>query len=205
MAADLNGVKTEVLRRGYHHGDLRAALLAAAAEIIEEAGLDAFSLRASARRAGVSAAAPSHHFGDTRGLLTALAVMGFVELGEALETAKGVDRRAVIRAQSLAYLRFAEKRPGLFRLMWRKNILDVDDPNYVAAARRAFLVLDAAVRGKGTALASASSMLELAPAIACWSMVHGFVAMAIDGAFFAQDPGETHELLEAMLKRLDLP
>ena len=64
----------------YHHGDLKTALIRAADEILAEHGLEGFSLRAAARRAGVSAAAPAHHFGDTAGLLSEVAVLGFDEL-----------------------------------------------------------------------------------------------------------------------------
>lgn len=131
--------------------------------------------------------------------------MGFVELGDALEVADGPDRRAIVRAQGLAYLRFAQQRPGLFRLMWRKSVLDVDDPAHFSAARRAFLILDEAVRGKEAALASTGSVSALAPSIACWSMMHGFVAMVIDGAFFARRPEAPRALLEAMLEHLNVP
>ena len=62
---------------GYHHGDLRAALLAAGEEVLEESGVAGFSLRHVARRVGVSHSAPAHHFGDAQGLLAALATDGF--------------------------------------------------------------------------------------------------------------------------------
>jgi AcrR family transcriptional regulator len=86
MNGDLNDVKMAQQApsdlgakpaQGYHHGDLRAALIDAAKALIAERGVDGFSLRAAARRAGVSAAAPAHHFGDVRGLLTAVATGAF--------------------------------------------------------------------------------------------------------------------------------
>ncbi len=198
MAVDVNGVKTgAVVQRRYHHGDLRASLIEAALEIVEEVGPDAFSLRSAARRAGVSAAAPAHHFRDTRGLLTAIATIGFTEFGDALEAATGPDRRSTIVAQCHAYLRFALARPGLFRLMWRKEALDIDDPEHVAAARRAFLISDRVVRGVDAVMASPGDP-ALSATIACWSMVHGFVALIIDGAFFARD-AETRGTFDVML------
>ncbi len=207
VPGDLNGVKTNMgPRLNYHHGDLRASLIAAASEIIEEVGPDAFSLRAAARRAGVSAAAPAHHFRDARGLLTAIATIGFVEFGNELEAAMGPDRRSMVVAQSHAYLRFALARPGLFRLMWRKAALDLDDPDYVAAARRAFAISDHVVRGSD-AIAALPGDATLAPTIACWSMVHGFVELIINGAFFARQtevPGALDALLDATLRHLDL-
>lgn len=194
------------MQRKYHHGDLRASLIDAALQIIEEVGPDAFSLRAAARRAGVSPAAPSHHFGDARGLLTAIATLGFIEFGDALEAATGPDRRATIVAQCHAYLRFALARPGLFRLMWRKQALDTDDPDHIAAARRAFTISDRAVRGENAVMASPGDP-ALAPTIACWSMVHGFVALILDGAFFAcntEAAGALDAMLDAALSHLEL-
>ncbi len=111
--ANLNSLKRRFVARSYHHGDLRAALLASAAALIEERGIDAFSLREVARRAGVSPAAPSHHFGDARGLLTALAAQAFLDLGDALEAgAVADDREARILRQGVAYVAFAIARPG---------------------------------------------------------------------------------------------
>ena len=96
--------------RGYHHGDLPRALLAAAAEAIAEFGPAALSLRDLARRAGVSHAAPTHHFGDKAGLLTALAVEGF-DLLAAAPTAAGDDLLDV----GVAYVDFAVRPPGPLR------------------------------------------------------------------------------------------
>ena len=84
MTEELNSVKTETPERPYHHGALRAALIEAAEAVIAERGVDGFSLRETARRAGVSPAAPAHHFGDARGLLTALAAEAFRRFGDAL-------------------------------------------------------------------------------------------------------------------------
>src|SRR5579859_5892417 len=97
-------------RGGYHHGDLRQQLLAVAEEIILELGVDGFSLREAARRSGVSPAAPEHLFKDARGLLTALATLGFREFGAALEkadAAAGADPARRLHDQGLAYVHFA--------------------------------------------------------------------------------------------------
>jgi AcrR family transcriptional regulator len=207
MLRNLNAVKTAAaIPRKYHHGDLRTSLIKAALEIIEEVGPDAFSLRAAARRAGVSPAAPAHHFRDARGLLTAIATLGFLEFGNALEAATGPDRRSIIVAQCHAYLRFALARPGLFRLMWRKEVLDMDDPEHISVAMRAFAITDRAVRGDDAVMAAAGDPL-LAPTIACWSLVHGYVSIIIDGAFFddsADAVGTFDVMLDAALQYLDL-
>lgn len=199
MTDDLNSVKTASSEgRSYHHGALRSALLAAAEALIEERGLDRFSLRETARRAGVSPAAPAHHFGDARGLLTAVAAEGFRDFGDALEEADaGVDRHARIMAQGRAYVRFAMARPACFSLMWRKAILNVEDPAYVEAGDRAFEILDRAVRGEGAGRTGPRDP-ALAPSIAAWSIVHGFALLALDGAF-GSDEGAPQLAAEALL------
>jgi AcrR family transcriptional regulator len=195
MATYLNSVKTS---RSYHHGALRPALIEAAEALIAERGLDRFSLRETARRAGVSPAAPAHHFGDSRGLLTAIAAAAFVELAEALEAAdEAGTREERITAQGIAYVRFALARPARFDLMWRKALLDGDDPALAAAGNRAFAVLDRAVRGEHASLSGPADP-RLAPSIAAWSVVHGFARLAIDGVF-GTDEGAPARAAEALL------
>ena len=197
MSDDLNSVKTDGSEAaaskaggGYHHGDLRAALIAAAEAVIGERGVDGFSLREAARRAGVSPAAPQHHFGDARGLLTAVATLGFEGLCAALERADeaagdGPDRRLKrIRGQGAAYVAFALAEPARFDVMWRKARIDDGDPAYRAAASRAFELLAAAVEDRPARAGAAPHASPPDPrAIACWSLVHGFARLALDGAF----------------------
>jgi AcrR family transcriptional regulator len=198
MTDNLNSVKTS---RAYHHGDLRPALLAAAEALIAERGVDRFSLRETARRAGVSPAAPAHHFGDARGLLTALAADSFRLFGDALAAAadKEDSRIARIRAQGVNYVNFALAHPARFDLMWRGSLIDAQDPEYRAAGQRAYRLLDTAVRGE----AAAGEGLEeagpaAAPSLACWAMVHGFARLALDGVF-GSTPGAAERAAEAML------
>ena len=202
MDDDLNSVKTS---RAYHHGDLAATLLGAAEELIAERGIDRFSLRETARRAGVSAAAPAHHFGDTRGLLTALAAEAFRAFGEALAAADpGGSREARVRAQGQAYVRFAIDNRGKFDLMWRYGLVDREDPAYRAASARAFSLLDEVVRGEQPAPPEPNDV-SIAPSIACWAMVHGFARLALDGVFgTAPEDAErvTANLLPAVLDHL---
>jgi len=198
MNSDLNSVKTSPSQPNYHHGALRQALIAAAERLIEEKGLDGFSLRETARRAGVSPSAPAHHFGDVRGLLTAIATQGFEALAAALEAADaGGSHAERIRGQGIAYVGFALAHRAHFDLMWRKALLDTDDPDYAAAGRRAFLVLDQRARG-GEASGAEKSGAVAAPSIACWAMVHGFARLAIDGAF-GTGAGAADRAAEALL------
>lgn len=186
MTNDLNSVKFQQTDgRAYHHGALRPALIAAAEAVIAERGLDRFSLREAARRAGVSPAAPAHHFGDARGLLTAIAAQAFADLAAALEEADasaGGEREARIRAQGKAYVAFALDRPARFDLMWRKALLNNDDPDLVQQGDRAFDVLDRITRESGAPSAGPADP-GLAPSIAAWALVHGFARLAIDGVF----------------------
>lgn len=198
MTTNLNTVKTK--DRAYHHGDLRLALIDAGREIVEECGLDSFSLRAAARRAGVSPAAPAHHFGDARGLLTAIATLGFTEFGDAIEAATGPDRPSTLNRRCHAYLDFALARPGLFRLMWRKTILDMNDPDHFAAAHRVFDMTDRTIRGVDATYTGLDDP-KLVPTIAYWSMVHGFTTLVLDGATFSPIPND-RESLTAMLDTL---
>ncbi|KQO58122.1 MULTISPECIES: TetR/AcrR family transcriptional regulator [unclassified Methylobacterium] len=172
----------------YHHGDLRAALIHATTAILRERGIDGFSLREAARRAGVSPAAPQHHFGDARGLLTAVATEGFRMLGDALAAADSTatDRDRRIRGQGRAYIGFALDHPAEFDTMWRCARINTGDAAYAAAAGRAFGLLKAAVAGtpfEDGGLPAVSNHTAPDPkAVACWSVVHGLARLALDGA-----------------------
>ncbi|MGE0722848.1 MAG: TetR/AcrR family transcriptional regulator [Alphaproteobacteria bacterium] len=172
-------------RRTYHHGDLRAALLAAAEALIAERGLDGFSLREAARRAGVSPAAPSHHFGDTAGLLTELAIDGFERLSATLAAATeagGADPIARYRAQGAGYVAFAMANPGRFRLMFRVGLVDDADPRLDQARRVAFgHLLDVVRPAVGRSPDAPLDPPLLATAFGAWSMVHGYSHLALDG------------------------
>jgi AcrR family transcriptional regulator len=118
-------------RTTYHHGDLRAALIRAADEIIAESGIEAFSLRAAALRAGVSPAAPAHHFGSAKGLLTEVALLAFERVGRYIDEAgRSGDVVKDVRALTLAFVTFAVDHPGHFRLMFRNDLVNRKDPRY---------------------------------------------------------------------------
>jgi AcrR family transcriptional regulator len=201
MADKLNSVKIHAVERGYHHGALREALIAAAEEVIAERGLDGFSLRETARRAGVSPAAPGHHFRDARGLLTAVAAKAFREFGDALASASDAGSpEAQIRAQGIAYVRFALAHPAKFDLLWRKALLDNSNPELIDAGDRAFAILDRAARPEQRPSAGTSDV-ALAPSIAAWSIVHGFAGLAREGVF-GTEPGAREQAVEALLPRV---
>ena len=211
MDRNLNAVKNKKLRATpYHHGALREALIAAAETELVERGIEGFSLRSVARRAGVSPAAPAHHFGDTRGLRTAVAITAFEDFARALEDADDVAPRDVqgrVRAQCVAYIGFAIANSARFDLMWRIALLDSDSPKFVAAADAAFAVLQRAVGGQGFGPTDASDRLPSPAAVACWSMIHGFTRLALDGSFgvgIDAARAAADKLLPAVLEHLEI-
>ncbi|MBB5937176.1 TetR/AcrR family transcriptional regulator [Streptomyces zagrosensis] len=160
--------------RPYHHGNLRSALLTAAATAITEKGPAALSLRDLARRAGVSHAAPTHHFGDKTGLLTALAAEGYTLLADALGGA-GDD----LLESGVAYVRFAIEHRAHFEVMFQPGLYHRDDPQVAAARDRAGRSLTIALSARpGQPPGQDSETAELA----AWSMAHGFAALWLSGA-----------------------
>src|SRR2546428_13116555 len=97
----------------YHHGDLHAALLAAAERVLERDGLAGLTLRAAAREAGVSHAAPTHHFGDLTGLLSELAAIGFRRFNEAMVAARNNETHPLMKGlpNAKAYAPYRQGRP----------------------------------------------------------------------------------------------
>jgi AcrR family transcriptional regulator len=128
--------------RPYHHGHLRAAMLAAAERTLREDGIEALSLRELARQAGVSHAAPRRHFADRQALLDALAEAGFTRLADEVGAAidAGGDYQARLRAAAAAYVRFATRDAALMELMFTaKNAAGSSGPR--EAAERLFAII----------------------------------------------------------------
>lgn len=190
--------------KSYHHGDLRQALIAATEQILTERGLDGFSMREAARRAGVSPAAPAHHFGDARGLLTAVATGAFLDLQDALRAAnaEGGDGKARLHAQGRAYIGFGLSNPARFDLMWRCDALNRNDPAYMAASAGAFSLLHEAVTGfavRPEQLCDDDKPGIDVRAISAWSLVHGFTTLARQGNVDPRMPGLIDGVLAALM------
>jgi AcrR family transcriptional regulator len=182
-------------RQTYHHGDLRAAILTEAARLVAERGADRVSLRELAREAGVSHAAPAHHFIDRRGLFTALAAQGFELLAAAL-----AEARPRFLAAALAYVRFAIEHPGHYRVMFDKSLLDPSNRELAAAEAAAGAELSRGV----ASLPDQHAQADPAGAqLAAWSLVHGFSMLwlddAVDAGVKAGDPMATVERIATML------
>lgn len=169
----------------YHHGALRDALLAAAERILERDGLAGLTLRAAAREAGVSHAAPTHHFGDLAGLVSELAAIGFRRFHTAMTQAAECDgpplAKAVARAR--AYLAYARAHPGMYLLMFRTERLDMQRPALREAANAAFAGLAGAIGTiRGESVPDRTLSLDQAAEIVrAWSLVHGYTTLLLDG------------------------
>ncbi|SMF74806.1 TetR/AcrR family transcriptional regulator [Allosphingosinicella indica] len=198
---DPNAVPASKPDRGYHHGALRPALIAAARALVIERGPDGFSLRETARRAQVSPSAPAHHFGGMKGLLTAVAAEGIVLLAEQLEAVPDEDFSARITAQANAYVQFAHEQRALFDLMWRRGAIDTADPAHAAAVTRILTAFDRTIRGAEAPAASGPQDPLLAPTHAAWSMIHGFAALAAAGAY-GNEPWSAERARAALLSKV---
>jgi AcrR family transcriptional regulator len=167
----------------YHHGNLAFELLQAAERELVLNGIEAFSLRAVAKRAGVSHGAPAYHFKSARGLLTALAATGYERLMEAQENRQRSaesDPKSQLIAIGLGYLDFAESNPELFRLMFSSEKPDRSDTHFDTAAKAAFGILVEGVREIMDCDPHTHSA-AMAQVAASWAMVHGLADLMISG------------------------
>ncbi|MFF0560647.1 TetR/AcrR family transcriptional regulator [Streptomyces sp. NPDC004266] len=190
-----NGRAGRTPRGTYHHGDLRQAVLAAALDAIAAEGPGALSLRDLARRAGVSHAAPAHHFKDRTGLLTAIATEGYELLAAAL--ADPEHGSPALRERGVRYVRFAVAHPAHFQVMFRPELLRADDPDLLAAKERASAELRAGV-------ADLPDVPDARQAgIAAWSLAHGFATLLlthnVTAAIGDRDPEEYFRSLAGLL------
>jgi AcrR family transcriptional regulator len=193
----------------YHHGALREALLAASERVLERDGLQGLTLRAAAREAGVSHAAPTHHFGDLAGLLSELAALGFRRYNAELSDAGSVPGTPVERGMSRAkrYVAYARAHPGMYSLMFRTEKLDMARPALHEAAEAAFAGLAGAIAARTQQPISKQSLTleQAAEIVRAWSLIHGFTTLLLDGRLtdiLARLPAGTdaETLLGAMLE-----
>jgi AcrR family transcriptional regulator len=169
-------------RSPYHHGDLRAACLRAAMELLEEGGATALSLRAVARRAGVSPAAPYRHYADRDALISAVAAVGYRGLAEQLAAAHPSPSTAEdFGAIAVAYVQFALQRPALFRVMFAEPC-DTDNSERVAATNAISEYVSAIVQQ------SFPGFDTEALSTAAWALVHGLAFLHLDGKLDASTP-----------------
>ena len=168
-------------KESYHHGHLRHALLEAALALVAEKSVAELSLREVARRAGVTYAAPYHHFADKSALLAAVACQGFEGLAAELEQAAA--RKATLESELLAmaeaYVAFAIAHPAHYRVMFLPEVKESPDADALrVAGDRAFgMLLERVMRARP----SAPEREHRALAVTVWAALHGLALLTIDG------------------------
>ena len=185
----------------YHHGDLRQALVDAAAELAAERGVAALSLREIARRAGVTQAAPYHYFADKSALLAAVAEEGFRRFDETQAAAVATAPPAPgeqLQALGAAYVRFALDKPHYFRVMFRPHLVEhAKYPALHAVSRRALERLIETTRAARLAHGH-DDPDPLAAAMLMWAVPHGLAMLYLEGPISSTtSPRDLEELARA--------
>jgi AcrR family transcriptional regulator len=187
--------------RGYHHGNLKEALVRAALELIAEKGPSGFTFADAARFAGVSPAAPYRHFRDREALLADVARRGFEEFAATLTKAWDDGRPDVLAAfdrLGKTYLEFAKREPSYYSAMFETGITLDADPQLRVASENAFAVLRAAAEKLVMLTPAAGRPPALMVALHIWSMTHGVASLFGRGDAARRTlPMPAEELLEA--------
>jgi len=181
------------LKQPYHHGSLKQTLLDAGDSVLIEKGFKGFTLRECARRAGVSHAAPKHHFGDVTGFLTELAAIGFDRLTRELKAgiSKAKDLDSEFIATTRAYSTFAEEYPEHFRIMFRDDLLHADSASLALAARKTLTELtNVILRQRGEPEISVGEFSDfekvedlVTDIVIGWCHIHGFAHLMLEKQF----------------------
>jgi len=188
----------------YHHGDLRRALLRHAEAELAENGVEGFSLRKLARRAGVSHAAPAHHFQDTKGLMTALAIEGYTKFTAMMEAGarNAQTPQARLLGIGMGYVDFARTHKALFRLIFASDLPNYEDADLQRVADASFIVLTDTI-----AQARGGQVDDMEADYAMWALVHGLSDLLISNRLQSvQDLPENAQKaqIEKILMRLVL-
>jgi len=189
-------------RKGYHHGNLKQALIEATIKLIEEKGPTGFTILQAAKRAGVSAAAPYRHFKGREDLITEVAKQGFAMFADLLEyayTKGGGSPVASLEATGRAYLAFARKHPGHYIAMFESGVSINADPDLAAVANRAINVLVKAADNLSSNLPTEKRPPSTMVSQHIWAMSHGIVELYARGEPGARSPFTPEDLLEAGL------
>ncbi len=186
-------MSNEAKRRAYHHGDLFEAVLDEVERMVELGGLETVSLRAIAKAVGVSHCAVFRHFSDKRDVLTAFAIRSARRMADTVKqkVAKSTPSKRFLVA-GLSYVDFARRNPGAFRVIFREDVIDPTNPDYLLAMDELGTVL--AIGGHG-----GDNDLAVAPkALLAWASVHGLATLCVDGSL-SRDVSEG--ALEGLIKK----
>ena len=209
-----NTASTGAAKKPYHRGDLPDVLLAAAERVLVRDGLAGVGLRAIAREADVSHTAPKHHFGDLANLLSALAAQGYRRLGARLRAATQTSQSADARRKQVAktYVRFASENPQLFGLMFRNEIISLQNSALLAAIRDTLLnmaeaVSERAMPAEGYAPGGIGQDEAMHVTVA-WAYLHGLATLLVDkrlgGLAKVSGFASAQQLVEQVLERVTL-
>jgi len=188
-------------RRGYHHGNLREALIEAALKLISERGTEGVTLSEAARMAGVSPAAPYRHFKDRGNLMAAVAHQGFVEFADAMEKAwdngSGTQLQAITRL-GMTYLQFPRRKPAHYAAMFESGTPQGIDPELSQEGDRAFGILRDAAAAMHATLPEDRRAPPLMIALHVWSLSHGVASLFLRGDNARRNlPVSPEDLLES--------
>ncbi len=183
---------------------MKRALLDAAASVLADHGVEGFTLRECARRAGVSHGAPAHHFGDVRGLLSAFTAQSFEQL-EALtheyQRKAPPDGFAQLLASGTAYVHYALAERARFQLMFRSDRLDASNEHLRRAGQAVFGILQESM-ARTSAEAGAEGVMLPEKAALAWSIVHGFATLLLENEGFASQTQGNRDKALALIRKL---
>lgn len=191
-----------MVRKGYHHGNLKQALIEATIKLIEEKGPTGFTISEAAKHAGVSAAAPYRHFKGREDLIAEVAKQGFEMFADLLEYAYqkgGNSSLASLEATGRAYLAFARKNPGHYIAMFESGVSVNADPELAAVANRAINVLVKAADNLSSNLPADKRPPSTMVSQHIWALSHGIVELYARGEPGARSPYTPEDLLETGL------
>ncbi len=186
-------------KNAHHHGDLRAALIAAGIDVLKSEGMAGLSLRKIAATVGVSHAAPAHHFKGKTALLVAIATEGFLTFTALMRESKEnavTDPRAQLLGLCQGYLEFAEKHEALFELIFSTEIKAHADDDPRTASKQAFRILE-----ETCALFEPSPFHQQSNEIMIWSLVHGYATLRVYNKLMSPD-GNTVMPFECILPQM---
>lgn len=190
-------------KKPYHHGNLAESLLDAVDEIASQFGLEAVTLRACAKKVGVSPSSAFRHYADKRALFTAFATKAILQLAESMAQARGEAERDgsnAFFAVGMAYVAFGLEKPAFFRAMWREEAIYGEDPEYLKAAA----TLSSYLKGGFADTIEDDDPDGFSPEeLVAWSSVHGLANLFVDGPFARQKTrAEKMQMAAEMIKAL---
>jgi len=187
-------------RRGYHHGNLRQALVEAALDLVVEKGPQGFTMAEAARRAEVSPAAPYRHFKNQQDILSEAARQGFLIFADKLKEASnsaGPDPLRAFEATGRAYLEFAQEYPGYYITMFESSLSIAKDPDLALASEKAMNVLTDAAKDIIAQLPPEKRPPPSMIAHHIWAMSHGVVELFARAEPGSRAPFSPQDLLES--------